>query len=409
MTEIVDTAAIGPGPPAPVEKAAEAAADRAKLEKLLAKQMRNFALLFSRVLADEEADAVHDLRVCTRRLQQILSGLVPVNSLNKGRVVRRTLRRIRRALGQWRNCDVALQWVARSQRRSANPHRRRGWELARQSIAAERKRAINRARRRLFKSEGFALNQRTRQLIAMAAERMEGVNPAAVVRAAVDDGALKWRAALAQAMEDRSVLKIHALRIQMKRLRYRVELARDLGADDARAVIQWFKSMQDRLGRWHDRQELGHFIVRALANPQVLLEEPRVAIELLKEVEKDIAVSSREVDALFELATQSEGRGRLDAWIKAYCNAPEGSAPPPPADNTGTNGTQAAQEPEQQPSARRPSPQERADNTIHEKARDRNCAVQRPLTGLQVFARLTLARVASPRRRVVPGSRLRRL
>ena len=144
---MVDTAAIDPLPSATAEKAAEAGADRARLEKLLAKQLRNFAVLFSRVLADEEADAVHDLRVCTRRVQQILSGLGPLNSLNKGRVVRRTLRRIRRALGSWRNCDVALQWVARSERRTTNPRRRRGWELVRQSITAERKRAINQARR----------------------------------------------------------------------------------------------------------------------------------------------------------------------------------------------------------------------------------------------------------------------
>ncbi len=358
MTETVNPIAIDREPPAANEPPPQAASDRAKLEKLLAKQLRNFAVLFSRVLADEDADAVHDLRVCTRRLQQVLSGLAPVNSLGKGRVVRRTLRRIRRALGQWRNCDVALQWVARSERRSANPRRRRGWELVRLSIAAERKRAINQARRRLFKSEGFALNQRTRQLIALAAERLEGVNPAAVARAAVNDGALGWREALSHAMEDRSVRSIHALRIQMKRLRYRVELARDLGADDARAVIPWFKSMQDRLGRWHDRLELAHFITRALANSEVLLAEPGAAVELLKEVEKDVAVGSREVAFFFQLATHSEGRDRLETWLNAYCHAPEGGAPQPPVDSSGANGIQAAPEPVQQPSAPPPPPAE---------------------------------------------------
>jgi CHAD domain-containing protein len=355
VNENIETAAIDPVPSTAVEKVANASADRARLEKQLAKQLRNFALLFSRVLADEEADAVHDLRVCTRRVQQILSGLAPMNSLGKGRVVRRTLRRIRRALGPWRNCDVALQWVARSERRSANPRRRRGWELVRQSITAERKRAINQARRRLFKSEGFALNQRARQLIALAAERLEGVDPAAVVRAAVDDGALKWREALARAMEDRSVQNVHALRIQMKRLRYRVELARDLGSDDARAVIQWFKSMQDRLGRWHDRQELSHFMTRALANSELLLKEPRVAVELLKEVEKDIAISAREVDAFFQLASNSEGRDRLDTWLKAFCHPAAGAAPAP-APGSAANGLSAAPEPEQQPSAPPPQP-----------------------------------------------------
>jgi hypothetical protein len=182
------------------------------------------------------------------------------------------------------------------------------------------------------------------------------MNPSAVARAAVNDGAIKWREALSHAMEDRSVRSIHALRIQMKRLRYRVELARDLGADDARAVIQWFKSMQDRLGRWHDRLELARFITRALANSEVLLGEPGVAVELLKEVERDIGVSSREVDTFFQLVTHSEGRDRLDAWLNGYCRAAKGDAPEPPADSTGINGIQFAPEPEQQPSAPPPPP-----------------------------------------------------
>jgi hypothetical protein len=135
----------------------------------------------------------------------------------------------------------------------------------------------------------------------------------------VYDGAVKWRDALSQAMADRSVQNVHALRIQMKRLRYRVELARDLGAEEAVALIKWFKSLQDRLGRWHDRQEMGRFITRALASSQVLMGEPRVAVELLKEVEKDIAVSAREVETFFKMASESEGRTLLDAWLKSYC------------------------------------------------------------------------------------------
>jgi len=362
VTEIVNTSVREQQAPARVEQQADAIEDRARLEKMLAKQLRNFVLLFSKVLADEDADAVHDLRVCTRRLQQILAGFGPIKSLNKGRAVRRTLRCVRRALGAWRNCDVALQWVARSEKRSSNPRRRRGWELVRQSIASERKRAVKQARRRLFKSEGFALNQRARQLVVLAAERLNGVNPGSVIKAAVDDAALKWRDALSLAMADRSVRNIHALRIQMKQLRYRVELARDLGAEEARPLIKWFKSLQDRLGRWHDRQELGHFITRALASSEVLMQEPGVAVELLKEVEKDIAQSSREVEAFFKLAAeQAEGRARLDDWLKAYSEPATASEPGSPAERTEPAPAELAQEPAQQPPPT-PQPSGEADN-----------------------------------------------
>jgi CHAD domain-containing protein len=323
-----------------------AADDRARLEKLMRKQLRNFTTLLAKVLADEDADAVHDLRVCTRRLQQSIATLAPAKDLSKARLARRTLRRTRHALGEWRDCDVALQRIGRSERRALNPHRRRGWELVHQMVAGERKRAVSKARRRLLKADGFTLTHRTQQLLALPADRLGNIHPDVTVRAAVADAAGGWREALAQAMTDRSVQSIHGLRIQMKRLRYRIELARDLGADEARPVIQWFKSLQDRLGRWHDRHELSGYIAQALANSEVLLDQPRAGAEMLKEIEKDAALGRREVDEFFQLAVESEGRGGLDAWLKAYCETAFESPPAAAPTNNSESGQPLAQPPE---------------------------------------------------------------
>jgi CHAD domain-containing protein len=292
---------------------------RAQIEKLLGKQMRNFTALFVKVVSSEDVDAVHDLRVCTRRFQQVLAALVPDKTLHKARGIRRTLRDVRRALGQWRNCDVALQWVSRTERRSLNPNRQRGWAMVRESIAAERKRVISRALRRLFKSDGLSLGQRTAQLIAMPAQRLGSMDPDSVMRTSISDASNECRIVLARATENRSVQNIHAFRIQLKRMRYRVELARNMGVAGTKPLIGWFKSLQDRLGHWHDRQELNRFITRALAHPDLLLKEPRAAAEMLKEVQKDIAVSAREVDSLFRIAVGSEGRRQFDDWIQSYC------------------------------------------------------------------------------------------
>lgn len=340
VSEDVNLPVIERPSPLPEDRRGRVLDDRARLQKLLAKHLRNFTALYARVLAEEDADAVHDLRVCTRRLQQILAALVPEKSLGKARAVRRTLRRTRRALGPWRNCDVALQWVTRKERRSSNTVRKRGWKLVRESIAAGREHAVTRARRRLYKSEGITLNHRIQQVLALPAARLGSIDPGAVVRTAVAEAAGQWHQALDRAKAERSVQNIHALRIQTKRLRYRVELARDLGATQAQSLIQWFKLLQDRLGHWHDRQELSRFITRALAGSDVLIEEPRVAVELLKEVERDIKISSREVDELFRQATDSDGASLLERWVHSYCaptaadlvapapDGPAGLAPP---------------------------------------------------------------------------------
>ena len=293
--------------------------DRTRLQKLLAKQLRNFTMLFAMVLAEEAIDPVHDLRVCTRRLQQILFALVPEKNLNKARSVRRTLRRVRRALGPWRNCDVALQWVARKERRVSKSVLKSAWSLVRESISVERENAVKTARRKLYKSGGITLNHRLQQLLASSAQRPGSSEPAAEVRQVVADAAVGVRLALERATADRSISNIHALRIQTKRLRYRVELTRDLGAHEAPALIQWFKLLQDRLGHWHDRQELNHFITRALASSDLLMGQPRVAVELLREVEKNHKISSREMEELLRMASQSEGSRQLDNWLQSYC------------------------------------------------------------------------------------------
>jgi hypothetical protein len=100
-----------------------------------------------------------------------------------------------------------------------------------------------------------------------------------------------------------------------------------------------------------------------LASSEVLMQEPRVAVELLKEVEKDIAVSAREVEAFFKLAAeQAEGRARLDDWLKAYCEPATASQPGPPEQPAELAAAELAQEPEQQPPAPAPQPAGEADN-----------------------------------------------
>ena len=227
---------IGEPAPPPLQESVDLTERRSKIETELGKQIRTFTALFAKVISDEDADAVHDLRVCTRRLQQLLSALVPDKTLHKARTIRRTLRDVRRALGPWRNCDVALQWVSRAERRAVNANRRRGWALVREFIAAERKRVINKARRRLLKSDGLSLHQRTQQLIAFPPQRLGSVNADGAVRASIADASTQWRNVLAHAMEDRSTENVHGFRIQLKRMRYRVELARDFGAPDTQAA-----------------------------------------------------------------------------------------------------------------------------------------------------------------------------
>lgn len=324
-------AAIAPAPRLPDGSAATSepsaasvteTPNRARLVNLLHKRQRRFGAVLTKVLSEQTPDAVHDLRVWSRRLQQTLAALFPDSRSHRLRSLRRTLRRARRALGEWRNCDVALQRLARKQRQTRSPEKRRAWALVIDSVRKRRQREVRRARRRLVRLDLFDLAEDVAAVLKAPSPSRDGssTSPRDIVLAAH----AQWQKALAGALEDRRVENIHAFRIQTKRLRYRIELLRDLGAPDTDVPLGWLSSLQDALGGWHDRLELGRCIAAALATPETLQDQPRMCIVLLKELEKENRLAAAELDRLMREASAGPRRTQFDAWTTLH-----GQAPPP--------------------------------------------------------------------------------
>lgn len=307
------------------------------LGKLLTKQARKFQTLLPRVLAAHDADAVHDLRVCTRRLQQLLLMLEERADRQQVRAFRRELRRVRHALGGWRNCDVLLERVTRRERALRSEHRRAAWTLLRAAVAKARRSEIRRAQRKLFKPEYLNLRERAADLLAGIAP-LDGAQATVAdsLRGMVARGFEQWCEALHAAAGTPNQQAIHSLRIQMKRLRYRIELAGEFGAGEAEARLSWLRSLQDRLGRWHDRFELSLMIARTLCRRELLLAQPAAAVDLMREVERINRLDATEVPSILRELSESAGRAQMDAFIAAYTAPPPGAArvqnePPKPS------------------------------------------------------------------------------
>ncbi len=328
-------AAVAPVPrppdasPATSEARATSAAEtpgRTRLINVLRKRLRRLGTLLAEVLGEQTPEAVHDLRVWSRRVQQTLAALFPGSRSRRLRSLRRTLRRSRRALGAWRNRDVVLQRLARKQRQTRSAEKQRAWALVIDSVRKRRRREVRRARRRLVRLDLFDLAEEVEALLKAPGASGDGASasPHDIVAAA----RAQWQAALSRALEDRRVENIHGFRIQTKRLRYRIELLRDLGARDTAAPLEWLRSLQDALGGWHDRLELGRCIAEALAAPETLHDQPRTSIMLLTELEKENRLAAAELDGLMREASDSPRRAQFDAWAALH-----DQARPPPSRN----------------------------------------------------------------------------
>jgi CHAD domain-containing protein len=90
-------------------------------ERLANERAGQFMKLLPRVLNSENAKAVHDLRVCGRRLQQVLVAIFPTEKESSARKVIRAIRKARRGLSGWRDCDVAMALLDKRLRRLRNP------------------------------------------------------------------------------------------------------------------------------------------------------------------------------------------------------------------------------------------------------------------------------------------------
>jgi CHAD domain-containing protein len=132
------------------------------------------------------------------------------------------------------------------------------------------------------------------------------------------DGHAQWRQALSCACNGWEPANIHAFRIRTKQLRYRIELARDLGESDAHAALAFLKSLQDELGCWHDHAELFRLTAEALANPEFLLKHARLVAVLLRKSDREQTVQGERIRRLLTNTYDSIGgfrARRLDGPI----------------------------------------------------------------------------------------------
>lgn len=218
---------------------------------LLAKAEPLFALEAA-ARSGADADAVHDMRVASRRLREamrLLEGLYPRREF---RAWYRRVRRITRALGPVRDSDVFIEDFAKLGAQVDDEGKRAvafmvGYRFGRreQELAA-------------LDAELAQLDlERSRRALESLAFHVTASGAATQPFAAFAYGAVAERAATVfggqpVALDEANITRQHELRIHYKRLRYAVEAfapCYDEAFDDLHATLTAF---QDTLGEMHD-------------------------------------------------------------------------------------------------------------------------------------------------------------
>ncbi len=219
-------------------------ARRPTLDTLLTTRLSALTATLPAALAGD-AGAVHQARVASRRLREVLPALEAAGVRAAARVVVK-VRRVTRALGAARDCDVALGHLTELVTRhpvsplalsAASRHVRRDRELA----LREARRVLTPARlRRLFASlESLKVPG-----------HVESDDLARVVRARVQRRARDLGEALGRLGGVYVPGRLHRVRIAVKRLRYALEASAVSAAPSTQ--LRQLRAIQELLGRAHD-------------------------------------------------------------------------------------------------------------------------------------------------------------
>jgi CHAD domain-containing protein len=196
-----------------------------------------------------DIQSVHQARVATRRLREALPVVqASVSTRSLGRV-RRQVRRMTRALGPVRELDVALQHLDELAGRNIVSPRAIG--RVRQAVAQERLKRRRDMLNAITPGKIEKLRQRLGR-VGTDTQAPEAIAALEEVEQQVTRRARRLSAAIERAGGLYLPDRLHAVRVAAKKLRYALEIDRELKRSRATSRITQLKRLQDLLGEMHD-------------------------------------------------------------------------------------------------------------------------------------------------------------
>jgi CHAD domain-containing protein len=306
------------------------------VRKLAHKQLNRFMALEPKVLRGDDPDALHDMRVASRRLQQILDLLYPKPRPHEFRGLRRKIRRSRRCLSEVRNCDVLIERVEKDLA-SKRVSRREARQALLEFLRERRHENFQKALKKIIKINLAVFYVELRRLIspelsgpapaprARHGATAEELTPALFYRRIGESLGVVWRAfeaQLALSQNDPRPEVVHGARIATKRLRYLIEVIHEFGVQGSQANLTWLRALQRLLGQWHDLEVLDQSMIAMVARPDFLREHLDLAMSVEKLMVRNRLAKKKMEQKYFRMALDSPDAARLKEWVGYLVSSP---------------------------------------------------------------------------------------
>jgi len=300
------------------------------------KQLDRFMSLESKVLRNSDPEDIHDVRVASRRLQQVVDLLYPQPRSREIRKLRRVMKISRRALSDVRNGDVLLHQV-RSRLARKRISRRENWEAVEAYLQQRRSENFEKALRKLGKVNMAAFYVHLRKYLNGDAAASNHHHPSLLTVASNDLGPKQFYERIGQSLEqvgqafqmqivqshhDRRAAVIHGARIATKRLRYLIEVIHEFGVPGSDEALGWLRNLQQHLGDWHDLEVLEEMMIEMVARPEFLRDHLDTAMGVEKLVLQNRKSKLGLEEKYVEMTKDSPEFRRMKNWVAYVLSSP---------------------------------------------------------------------------------------
>lgn len=274
-----------------------------KLVEIIPSQLEDLRNYHLAVLDTEAVEAIHKMRVTTRRLQASLDLLEREMKVRK---LKRRLRRWRRRLSSVRNYDVFLELIEK-EAASRGRTRREQLELVKAILHERRFHRAAKVKKFLQGINihgiafGLGLSIPAPDQIPNLAGSVDDVRDgepaldpmaetmciderrvAAYAAQRLDQRLEEFQALAAQALPTNNPAELHQLRIAAKRVRYLLEIVTEMGFGDTSRALAWLRTLQDRIGDWHDLEALEEEIIAIVSSPEFMKQHLAASSQMLQ-------------------------------------------------------------------------------------------------------------------------------
>ena len=306
---------------------------RTKVGEMALRQLNRFMSYEAKVLRGDDADAIHDMRVASRRLQQVLDLLYPKPRQQEFRRLRRQIRRCRQALGDVRNCDVLLEIVGRplGRKRSA---RREAWTAVQHFLLMKRSETFVRTVRKIGKINLTVFYVNLKDLLHRSKSDDHAEAPHSrdsntrhssfvhELTSALESTWGRFEEQIAHSHRDPRPEIIHGARIATKRLRYLLEVFHAFEVPGSADALVCLRDMQKDLGDWHDLEVLEQMMIEMLARKEFLRDHLSLAMDVEKLILRNRANKQALEEKYFRVSRDSEEMKRLKEWVSYLLASP---------------------------------------------------------------------------------------